>query len=176
MGAFKLGKMTFGSLFKKPETVLYPLEKKPQPAGLKGHIVVAAERCILCGMCQRSCSTNCITVDRNERFWQIQPYQCIQCGYCVTVCPKKCLEMNPDYTQAATQKLPTRVPIPEQPKPEKIAADKAEPAGEKPDAKLEPAANKAGEAPAATNDPQLESLLGLMTPDKAELVKMALKG
>ena len=36
MGAFKLGKMTFGSLFKKPETVLYPFEKKPQPEGLKG--------------------------------------------------------------------------------------------------------------------------------------------
>ena len=36
MGGFKLGKMTLGSLFKKPETVLYPVEKKEAPAGLKG--------------------------------------------------------------------------------------------------------------------------------------------
>ncbi len=28
MGSFKLGKMTLGSLFKKPETVMYPLEKR----------------------------------------------------------------------------------------------------------------------------------------------------
>ena len=33
MGSFKLGGMTFGSLFKKPETVLYPFEQKPAPAG-----------------------------------------------------------------------------------------------------------------------------------------------
>ena len=33
MGSFKLGGMTFGSLFKKPETVLYPLETKTPPAG-----------------------------------------------------------------------------------------------------------------------------------------------
>ena len=51
MGGFKLGKMTLGSLFKKPETVLYPVEKKEAPAGLKGHIVNDADVCILCGIC-----------------------------------------------------------------------------------------------------------------------------
>ena len=49
MGSFKLGGMTFGSLFKKPETVLYPFEQKPAPAGLKGHIENDASACILCG-------------------------------------------------------------------------------------------------------------------------------
>ena len=33
MGGFKLGKMTFGSLFKKPETVLYPVQKKSRRVG-----------------------------------------------------------------------------------------------------------------------------------------------
>ena len=28
MGSFKLGKMTLGGLFKKPETLLYPVQTK----------------------------------------------------------------------------------------------------------------------------------------------------
>ena len=103
MGVFNLGKMTLGSLGKKPETVLYPLETKPQPEGLKGHISIDAEACILCGMCERSCPTSCITVDKGARTWTINRYSCIQCGYCVTVCPKECLHMQPGYAPAATQ-------------------------------------------------------------------------
>ena len=57
MGSFKLGGMTFGSLFKKPETVLYPFEQKPAPAGLKGHIENDASACILCGICPKHCLT-----------------------------------------------------------------------------------------------------------------------
>ena len=30
MGSFKLGGMTLGSLFKKPETLLYPAEQKSE--------------------------------------------------------------------------------------------------------------------------------------------------
>ena len=101
MGVFKLGNMTFGSLFKKPETVKYPVERKPQPEGLKGHIAIDVDACILCGMCDRSCSTDCITVDKAARTWTIDRYQCVQCGYCITVCPKKCLSMEPNYAPAA---------------------------------------------------------------------------
>lgn len=117
MGAFKLGKMTFGSLFKKPETVLYPVVEKPKPAGLKGHIEVDAAACILCGMCDRNCATNCITVDKAARTWSIDRFQCIQCGYCITVCPKKCLSMDPTYAPASTVRAATTVGIPEQEKP-----------------------------------------------------------
>ena len=61
MGGFKLGKMTLGSLFKKPETVCYPAEKKEAPAGLKGHIVNDVSVCIVCGICQRRCPCAAIT-------------------------------------------------------------------------------------------------------------------
>jgi len=177
MGAFKLGKMTFGSLFKKPETVQYPFETKPQPMGLKGHIQIDVESCILCGMCDRSCSTNCITVDKAARTWTIERLQCVQCGYCITVCPKKCLEMNPNYAPATTERKADSFDIPDSAKPaakkedsapkaEKTAADQAEQPA---------AATQASETPASTpKDAQLESLLALMDPEKAERVRAAL--
>jgi len=184
MGAFKLGKMTFGSLFKKPETTRYPFETKPQPEGLKGHIVVDAAACILCGMCERSCTTNCIGVDKPGRAWSINRYQCIQCGYCITVCPKRCLAMDPNYAPAATAIARESVAIPEQEKPAKAkvaakepsaqAASKpvtAESAPAQPAAKTEPIQATPAQA---SIDPQVERLVSLMDPDKAKAVKDAL--
>lgn len=121
MGFFKLGTMTFGSLFKKPETVQYPFEKKEPPAGLKGHIVNEVGSCILCGMCSRNCPTSSIEVDKQERVWKINPFSCIQCGYCITVCPKKCLVMDPSYWQPGAEKVLEVFEVPEAVKEQKAA-------------------------------------------------------
>lgn len=175
MGAFKLGKMTFGSLFKKPETVQYPFETKPQPMGLKGHIEVDADVCILCGMCERSCATNCIAVDKQARTWSIDRLQCIQCGYCITVCPKKCLSMNPNYAPATTVHQRDSVEIPAQEKAAsgKVAATAA--ADDVPIAKEDAKeTNRAVVEPTKADDAQLAALIGLMDPEKAEKVKAAL--
>ena len=181
MGVFKLGKMTFGSLFKKPETVLYPVQSKPQPAGLKGHIAIDASNCILCGMCDRSCATNCITVDKGAQTWAIDRFQCVQCGYCITVCPKKCLVMDPNYAPASTEHTVDVVDIPkvdkaakqasEKPK-EKPSADDKKPVPEaaKEDVKTSPSDN----APKAS-DAVLEAKIALMDPEKAEVVRKALE-
>ena len=187
MGAFKLGKMTFGSLFKKPETVLYPIETKPKPAGLKGHIAIDVDTCILCGMCERSCATDCIGVDKQARTWHIDRLQCIQCGYCITVCPKKCLHMDPNYAPATTVHEVDSFEVPEQGKPAKEAAssDKAAAASEAaatPEAAVTaPIEKVSGEAEAATAaskatglDAQVTALLDLMDADKAKKVKAAL--
>ncbi|MBR0403728.1 MAG: 4Fe-4S dicluster domain-containing protein [Eggerthellaceae bacterium] len=173
MGVFKLGKMTFGSLFKKPETVLYPLQTKPQPAGLKGHIDLDAQACILCGMCERSCATNCIKVDKAERYWEIDRFQCVQCGYCITVCPKKCLSMDPNYAPASTERKADRVDVPDQGKPdEKPVADKEKaPAPAGAPAPAEPQAKAASEK---SVDAVLEGKIALMDPEKAERVRAAL--
>lgn len=179
MGAFKLGKMTFGSLFKKPETVQYPFEKKPQPEGLKGHIVIDVDSCILCGMCDRNCSTNCISVNKSEHYWEINPYQCIQCGYCITVCPKKCLSMNPDYSAAAPEKVVSHFDVPGQQKAAKPDAHGAKaasaPARDKA-AETTPARDKTTELKGfeATKDAQLAHLIGNMSPEKAKIVESAL--
>ena len=166
MGAFKLGKMTFGSLFKKPETVLYPIEKKPQPMGLKGHIVIDGPACILCGMCDRSCTTNCISVDKQGGTWSIDRLQCVQCGYCITVCPKKCLSMDPNYAPATTVHERDVVQVQAQEKP---AVKKAEATEQKPEPKQKPATEAVEE-----KDEQVIALLGLMDPAKAEKAKEAL--
>ncbi|MBQ9042473.1 MAG: 4Fe-4S dicluster domain-containing protein [Eggerthellaceae bacterium] len=173
MGAFKLGKMTFGSLFKKPETVLYPVVTKPQPAGLKGHVAIEVNDCILCGMCDRSCSTDCITVDRQARTWTIDRLQCVQCGYCITVCPKKCLSMDPNYAPATIVHEPDVFQVPEQEKAGKKADEKPDdkPATEKPVAAADA---KAEEPDEAKPDAQLMALIGLMDDEKAAKVRSAL--
>ena len=171
MGAFKLGKMTFGSLFKKPETVLYPLETKPQPEGLKGHITIDVDMCILCGMCDRSCPTGCITVDKAQRTWNINRFSCIQCGYCTTVCPKKCLFMEPGYAPAATERSIDTFAIPES---EKKPAPKREAQEKKPAPKQEESAPEPRPEEAAPIDTLLEQKLSLMNPEKAEKVRAVL--
>ena len=175
MGAFKLGKMTFGSLFKKPETVMYPFQAKPQPEGLKGHIVIDVEQCILCGMCDRNCTTNCITVSKQDRYWEINPFNCIQCGYCITVCPKKCLHMDPNYWPASVAQTRERFEVPAQVKA-KPRQGEAEPAKgqEKPASRSDSPAAAALRSAPSSRDAQLESLLSQLDPDKAKIVESAL--
>ncbi len=114
MGSFKLGGMTFGSMFKKPETTLYPFEVKPQPAGLRGHVAIEVEGCILCGICQKTCPCNAIEVAKKERTWTINRYACIQCNMCVNACPKSCLSTQPEYPKAVSAIQRDCVSIPEQ--------------------------------------------------------------
>lgn len=104
MGSFHLGKMTFGSLFKKPETIQYPAQKRFVPEGLKGHIVINIDDCILCGICVKRCPTGALTVDKPAGTWSIDRFRCVQCGNCVRECPKDCLSMNPAYAPPATKK------------------------------------------------------------------------
>lgn len=124
MGSFRLGGMTFGSLFKKPETLLYPLETKQSYPGQKGHVVNDAPKCILCGMCQRVCPCNCITVDKAEHFWKIEPFMCIQCGTCVRSCPTDSLSMEPEYTPVSIEKFDIKLDVPEQEKKKTSTAEK----------------------------------------------------
>lgn len=109
MGSFKLGKMTLGSLFKKPETIQYPAETRFVPEGLKGHIEITIEDCIMCGICMKRCPTGAITVEKEKSTWQIDRYRCVQCGSCVRECPKSCLRMEPTYAPITTKKFIDRV-------------------------------------------------------------------
>lgn len=121
MGSFKLGKMTLRSLFKKPETVMYPAQKRYQPEGLKGHILNDIDACILCGICEKRCPTAAIKVAKKDGAWAIDRFRCVQCGTCVRECPKGSLSMDPDYPAPATKKSVETVHKPEPSEEEKAA-------------------------------------------------------
>lgn len=123
MGSFKLGKMTISGLFKKPETVLYPVQTKTPPPGLKGHVVNDVSGCIVCGICSKRCPCGAIAVDKKARTWSIDRFRCVQCGSCVRECPKSCLTMDTSYTPPAARRHPDVFEVPEQPKVEKNAKD-----------------------------------------------------
>ncbi len=52
------------------------------------------EACIKCGICEKNCPPNIITVhkDRVESV-EIDWYYCKGCGICANECPKKCIAM-----------------------------------------------------------------------------------
>ncbi|MDR2132531.1 MAG: 4Fe-4S binding protein [Clostridiales Family XIII bacterium] len=105
MAILKIGKMVMGSLFKKPATLMYPVVPRKWQERTRGHIDIAIEDCILCGICARKCPTNAITVAKETKSWTIRRMQCIQCSCCVEVCPKKCLDNKNEYTTPSTEKL-----------------------------------------------------------------------
>jgi ech hydrogenase subunit F len=129
MGSFKLGKMTLRSLFKKPETVLYPIESRPQPDDLKGSIEIDIKKCTLCQVCAKRCPTNSITVNKEEETWTIDRFDCIQCRTCVRECAFDCLHMAPDYKKPAKEKSVDTYKKPELTEEEK--AEKAKKEAEK---------------------------------------------
>lgn len=105
MGGFKLGKMTLRSLFGKPETVRYPFEEPEHPAALRGCVHFNDEDCIYCGICEKRCPTNAISVEKKEKTWSINHFGCIQCESCVRECPKGCLSMDAVIVHPSKEKV-----------------------------------------------------------------------
>lgn len=126
MGSFKLGKMTLGSMFKKPETIQYPTQTRFVPEGLKGHISIEIEKCILCGICQKKCPAAAIEVDKPQETWSINRFRCVQCGSCVRECPKNCLHMETTYASPAAKKFVETVQKPKLHDDEKAAKEAKE--------------------------------------------------
>lgn len=97
-------KNVISNLSKKPATRMYPFEKREPFDKNRGHIENNIDECILCGICQRVCPSNCITVDRKEGTWAYQPFECIICGVCVENCPKKSLTLEKEYRESTDEK------------------------------------------------------------------------
>ena len=124
MATFKLGKTVFASLFKKPATLMYPVIPRVWQENTRGHISIDIDACILCGICQKKCPTDAITVDKGAKSWSIQRMRCVQCSCCVEVCPKKCLKNENTYTTPNTAKVVDTFVQPEKaPAPEKAAEE-----------------------------------------------------
>ena len=105
MGAFKFAKTVMKSLFNKPATLMYPVVEREWQERTRGAVGIDTDNCILCGICDKKCPANAISVDRKSGKWSIERMQCIQCGYCVAECPKKCLTMEQKYTEPDAVKV-----------------------------------------------------------------------
>lgn len=105
MGTFKFAKTVMKSLFNKPATLMYPVVEREWQERTRGAIGIDTDNCILCGICDKKCPVNAISVDRKSGKWSIERMQCIQCGYCVAECPKKCLTMEQKYTEPDAEKV-----------------------------------------------------------------------
>lgn len=98
LGFFRFGKTIMGSVNKKPATLMYPVVPREWEERTRGAVGIDGENCIACGMCERACPTNAISIDKAEGKWTIERMQCIQCSGCVDCCPKNCLTMENLYT------------------------------------------------------------------------------
>lgn len=84
----------------KKATRPYPKNRRKPFDKARGKISIDPLECILCLICAKKCPAGCITVSKQEGFWELDPLVCVYCGICVQNCPTGCL------TQENTQHYP----------------------------------------------------------------------
>lgn len=140
---------------KKPITVHYPFETLDITPNYRGHIDLVmnpedgTHGCIACGMCEKACPSNCITL-RAEKpegakkkelvEYHLDFTKCSLCANCVEACPTSALEFSKEYNIVGTSRHAFHFELVGRLK------KKADAAGLKPKPKAEPA----GDAPAKT--------------------------
>jgi NADH-quinone oxidoreductase chain I len=111
--------VTMKALFSPIVTVQYPREEINITPNYRGHIDLILDskknsyKCISCGMCERSCPSDCIQVKGKKMegqkkkslvLFKLDFTKCSLCGTCVEVCPVSALEYSQEYNLAAFTK------------------------------------------------------------------------
>jgi ech hydrogenase subunit F len=122
-------KTILGNLLHKYSTRLHPVEERIQPAGARGDLTLAADKCIACRICANKCPTKVIRVDPEAGLWEHRVMGCLYCGVCVDACPTDCLSMTNRYRRPITEPAFMRCNVKPRPKKSKegATADKAAP-------------------------------------------------
>ena len=110
----------------KPATRLYPFVIREPFKEFKGRIIFNSDNCILCGICQKKCPPDAITVTKADKTWELNVFRCIMCTECVAGCPKDCITISNERAKTgAKETIKVVVPIVEKPKADKAAPSKA---------------------------------------------------
>jgi len=111
--------ITVRELFKPVVTEQYPHFIPVMTPRFRGHIELIGNEetgepnCVVCGMCQRACPSNCITVAGEKpegakkkvlTRYILDFTTCSLCGSCVESCNFNAIKFSMDYNLASTRK------------------------------------------------------------------------
>ena len=121
MAFFENTKTAIRTLLSRPATILYPVQPAKKTPLSRGHVTIDESRCISCGICQRKCPSQAISINKEAKIWQIDRLRCVVCNSCVDTCPVKCLFMDTQYSSPVTARSIEIINITyvKPPKPEK---------------------------------------------------------
>ncbi len=108
--------VTLKALFQPIVTVQYPRVEIDITPNYRGHVDLILDsekdgsRCIACGICERSCPSECLTIKgkklegkkkKSPVLFELDFTKCSLCGTCVENCPTNALEYSNEYNLAA---------------------------------------------------------------------------
>lgn len=106
-------------LFSKSHTLKYPMQKMQLNARYRGihkllkFVESENERCIGCGLCEKICVSNCISMktslgeDGRKKIasYSINLSRCVYCGFCADVCPELAIVCGQEYEVASESRI-----------------------------------------------------------------------
>lgn len=76
------------------------LKAEENDIGLKGALIPMWSRpdlCVFCGLCQKACPVEAISVNKDDRYLSLDSEKCVHCGRCFNKCPNKCWNGRPGW-------------------------------------------------------------------------------
>lgn len=106
-------------LFSKSHTLKYPMQKMQLNARYRGihkllkFVESENERCIGCGLCEKICVSNCISMKtslgedgrKKVASYSINLSRCVYCGFCTDVCPELAIVCGQEYEVASESRI-----------------------------------------------------------------------